>query len=243
LSYLDSHCHLDLFDNMPAFLHDWYNYDLSIITMTTTPLAYKKNQELFEKYPKIYVALGLHPQLIVEREKELNLLLNHIEKAKFIGEIGLDLGPRYYKSINAQIQALIMIIDRCDWYGDKIVSVHSLRSAEIVLEILRSNIRNQSNKYIMHWFTGSSKALDEAVELGCFFSINSRMLQSKLVRKNIVRIPKEKILLESDAPFTIKFSSSKDHCSYINQMVKMICEIKEEDISAQIKMNGNILLS
>lgn len=240
--YLDTHCHLDLFDDISSYLNDWDKFNLSLITMTTTPLAYKKNQELFMNHPSIFVALGLHPQLIGERVKELDLLLNYIDTAKFIGEIGLDFGPKYYKSAKIQINVLNSIIDRCDLTGNKIVSIHSVRSIEIVLEILRSNIRNQSNKYILHWFTGSLKSMYSAVELGCFFSINSRMLQSETAKKSILRMPKEKILLESDAPFIMKFQSVEEHRIYMSQVVREICEIRQEDISEQIKWNSTNLL-
>jgi len=189
------------------------------------------------------VALGLHPQLIAEREKELDILFKYIEEAKFIGEIGIDQGPRYYKTIDAQIRIFNDIIDKCDWYGNKIISIHSLRSADIILEILRSNVRNKSNKFIMHWFTGDIKTLQDAIKLGCFFSINSQMINSDRGKKIVSILPKEKILVESDAPFVIKFESGKEHNQYMNETVRLINEIRKEDISQQISLNGIELLS
>ncbi|MCR4431595.1 MAG: TatD family hydrolase [Tepidanaerobacteraceae bacterium] len=243
MRYIDSHCHLDLFDNMNKFLDDTKNYKNSIITMTTTPRAYQKNRELCSRYSHVFVALGLHPQLIAEREKELDILFKYIEEAKFIGEIGIDQGPRYYKTIDAQIRIFNDIIDKCDWYGNKIISIHSLRSADIILEILRSNVRNKSNKFIMHWFTGDIKTLQDAIKLGCFFSINSQMINSDRGKKIVSILPKEKILVESDAPFVIKFESGKEHNQYMNETVRLINEIRKEDISQQISLNGIELLS
>jgi TatD DNase family protein len=56
---------------------------------------------------------------------------------------------------------------------------------------------------ILHWFSGSITELNEAVEMKCFFSVNSLMLKSKKGKDLVSRIPSELVFPESDGPFAI----------------------------------------
>lgn len=56
----------------------------------------------------------------------------------------------------------------------------------------------------MHWFTGNTIELQQALELGCWFSINPKMCHSKSGRDIIMQIPINRILPETDSPFTEK---------------------------------------
>lgn len=239
---LDTHCHLDLFDNMQNIVEESQREDISIITMTTTPKAVKKNKEICKDNKNIKVAVGLHPQLVGQRENEIDLLLNYIGDNKFVGEIGIDLNTNYVKTMDQQIRVFNKIIDMCDLYGNKVISIHSVKSAELVLEILNGNIRNRSNKYILHWFTGNRDDLQEAIKLGCYFSINKNMLNT-IGGKNLIRnIPINKILLETDAPFIKPISNCRDIRNDLHNIVKGISKIRDEDVSDQIEENSYEIL-
>ena len=54
----------------------------------------------------------------------------------------------------------------------------------------------------MHWYTGTLRNLEIALSRGYYFSINHQMIKSQNGRNIINRIPMDRILLESDAPFT-----------------------------------------
>ena len=54
---------------------------------------------------------------------------------------------------------------------------------------------------ILHWFSGTVRELDRAIADGCFFSINGAMMQSAKGRNLVVRMPKDRILTETDGPF------------------------------------------
>jgi len=55
---------------------------------------------------------------------------------------------------------------------------------------------------ILHWFSGSIKVAARAWTLGCYFSINPRMLEHDAGLKLVKAIPVERLLLETDAPFS-----------------------------------------
>ncbi|HEY8804272.1 MAG TPA: Qat anti-phage system TatD family nuclease QatD [Clostridium sp.] len=242
MKLLDTHCHLDLSKHMEKIVRELFKEDISIITMTTTPRAFKKNKEICKNNINIKVALGLHPQLVGQRENELDLLLRYLEDAKFIGEIGIDANTQHVATINQQIRVFNRIIDMCDWYGNKVISIHSVKSAELVLKIMEGIIRNKSNKYILHWFTGNQNDLHKAIELGCYFSVNKKMLNT-LGGKNLIKnIPRNKILLETDAPFIDSINTLADIYNNLYIVVKGINKIRGENMSDNIEENSYKIL-
>src|SRR5205807_134857 len=52
------------------------------------------------------------------------------------------------------------------------------------------------------WFTGSKSDARRAIDLGCYFSINAAMMRSESGRDLITTIPADRLLTETDAPFT-----------------------------------------
>jgi TatD DNase family protein len=62
------------------------------------------------------------------------------------------------------------------------------------------NIRN----VIFHWYCGPLSLIPEIISEGYYFSINEAMTLSISGKKIIERIPADRILTESDAPFNRK---------------------------------------
>ena len=110
------------------------------------------------------------------------------------------------------------------------VSVHSLKSANTVIEILREYRTQRSNKYIFHWFTGTIPQLEKAIELGCYFSINPSMLKTKSGLEIINTVPVERMLLETDAPFTFKVQHIEEIEKELNRAALKISDIVKSDM-------------
>lgn len=51
----------------------------------------------------------------------------------------------------------------------KIISIHSVRSDKNVLDILEKYDCTKHNNCILHWYSGSLKQLDRAIELRLLF--------------------------------------------------------------------------
>jgi TatD DNase family protein len=56
-------------------------------------------------------------------------------------------------------------------------------------------------KVILHWFSGTLSELDQAVSGGLYFSVNPAMILSRSGQALIARIPRERMLTETDGPF------------------------------------------
>lgn len=199
----DTHMHFDLFKDRQKVI-DYCNQNRTYtIAVTNLPDLYEKyyNQNIQSKYLKI--ALGFHPELVSEYKTQINKFERYATTTKYIGEIGLDYSINDKKNRSEQKIIFDRIVQICNGLGDKILTVHSRKAENDVLSILE----NTPNKIIMHWFSGSAKQQELALSNGYYFSINHQMLQSKNGKKIIDSIPIEKILIESDAPFTTGLDS------------------------------------
>ena len=55
---------------------------------------------------------------------------------------------------------------------------------------------------MLHWFTGTKAEAVRALELGCYFSINAAMLDNQRHAAMVAAIPIDRLLTETDGPFT-----------------------------------------
>jgi TatD DNase family protein len=200
--FVDFHCHLDLFKDMDSAIRDADAAGIYTLSVTTTPKAWPRNYELTRQTRRVRAALGLHPQLVADRSAEMSLLEEYFPQARYIGEVGLDAGPRYYRSLDLQREVFTRILEKCAESEGKVLSVHSVRCAKIVLDLIESYLPRERGTVVLHWFTGSKSEARRAVDLGCYFSINATMMKNERGRDLVLSLPQERLLTETDAPFT-----------------------------------------
>jgi TatD DNase family protein len=199
---VDFHCHLDLYPDHPAVVRESDEAGVFTLAVTTTPKAWPRNNELAQATRHVRAALGLHPQLVAERASELALWDVYLSETRYIGEVGLDAGPRFYKSFDLQKQVFQHVLQRCAKAGNKVITVHSIRAAKVVLDHIEAFLPPTKGKVVLHWFTGSKAEAKRALELGCYFSINAAMLDNERHSSMVAAIPLDRLLTETDGPFT-----------------------------------------
>ena len=199
---VDFHCHLDLYPDHQAAVQESEDAGVFTLAVTTTPRAWPRNHELAQRTQHVRAALGLHPQLVAERADELDLWDRHLSETRYVGEVGLDAGPRFYKSLDLQKRVFQHVLQNCAGAGDKIVTVHSIRAAKAVLDHIEAYLPPAKGKVVLHWFTGSKGEAKRALELGCYFSINAAMLENERHASMVEVIPLDRLLTETDGPFT-----------------------------------------
>jgi len=199
---VDFHCHLDLYpDHVEQVLRSERD-GVFTLAVTTTPKAWARNHELTAHTKYVRTALGLHPQLVAERAGEIDLWEELLPRARYVGEVGLDAGPRFCKSLDAQKTIFKRVLQGCARTGDKILTVHSVRSTTAVLDMIEAYLPPTKGVVVLHWFTGTASEARRALTLGCYFSVNAQMLINKPRRTIVSRLPTEKLLTETDGPFT-----------------------------------------
>lgn len=199
---VDFHCHLDLYSDYQAAFREADKAGVYTLAVTTTPRAWERNQKLAQETRHVRAALGLHPQLVAERANELSRWENLLDETRYIGEVGLDAGPRFYKSFDLQKQIFERILRCCSAAGGKVISIHSVRAVKVVLDHIESFLPPSRGKVVLHWFTGTKAEAQRAIDMGCYFSINSSMLNNARHAIVIKTIPFDRILTETDGPFT-----------------------------------------
>jgi TatD DNase family protein len=196
---IDFHCHLDLYPNPQAVRDECVNRRLYILSVTTTPSAWSGTSALGVDTPHIRTALGLHPQLAHERQNELSLFDALLPETRYIGEIGLDGAPEFRSHSQSQVAVFEHILAKCCSAGGRIISVHSRRASGAVLDYLEKY--SEAGTSVLHWFSGSLHDLDRAIKIGCWFSAGPAMLASQKGRALAARMPRDRVLTESDGPF------------------------------------------
>ena len=221
---MDAHMHFDLYKDREDVLDYIEKSKSYTIAVTNLPELYEKYSMLYGKYKYVKIALGFHPELVCQYKNQLNLFAKLSRDVRYIGEIGLDYTNVTDNEKNIQLEIFRKIIEICN-SDNKILSVHSRKaSTEIVNELELYN-----GKVIMHWFTGKKSDLDKAVKKGYYFSINSQMIKSKSGQDIISRIPVDRILLESDAPFT-KGMEERYKLDFIDEIYQYLVVLYNQDI-------------
>ena len=200
-SFVDFHTHLDLYPDLVAAVQDCDASRTATLAVTTTPRAFERNCEVAATSEYVRVGLGLHPQLVAERAGELEMLERLLPMTRYVGEVGLDAGPRHYRSFDLQKRVFRSILCLCAEAGDKILSVHSVRSGRQVLDLVEEYVPKGRGTVVLHWFTGSAKEAQRGVDLGCYYSVNEQMLQSPNGLRVLAAIPEDRLLTETDGPF------------------------------------------
>lgn len=211
------------------------------IAVTNSPSVFFYTKKISKNTKYLRPSLGFHPELVAQRYMELDKFLTLLPQVKYIGEIGLDNSQKLKEDFSKQLVVFKKIIQACRLSGNKILTVHSRNAASEVIEIIGPKF---PGKVILHWYSGSLMKIPLALSYGFYFSINPKMLTSKHGRIIIKEIPLERILLESDAPFTIKENQVYSK-KFLENMIPEIASIKMttiENISYNLKKNFKELL-
>lgn len=241
---VDFHCHLDLFPDAVAAVSDAEAAGIYTLTVTTTPRAWPRNHDLTHKTRYVRAALGLHPQLIAERSAEIEIWETYLPQARYVGEVGIDAGPRYYRSVELQKQIFTRILKKCAEAGGKVLTVHSVRATRLVLDLIESHLPRQRGQVVLHWFTGSKSEARRAVDLGCYFSINAAMMSNERGCNLVTTIPSDRLLTETDAPFT-RVHGRPTTPNDVKATIDALAALRQatpEDIAQTINSNLRVML-
>ncbi|WP_338880036.1 Qat anti-phage system TatD family nuclease QatD [Achromobacter veterisilvae] len=197
---IDVHSHLDLYPDGLALARKVNVRNEFTLVVTTSPRAYQATSRVFGELRNIHVALGLHPEVLEAKFVELEQLVSGIKGARFVGEVGLDGTPKLRKSFELQQRAFQAVLTECRLQGGRIISIHSRGAAQQVIAALAA--AGDVGVPLLHWFSGGVAELRMASRLGCWFSVGPAMLTSEKGRSLLAQMPMNRVLPETDGPFT-----------------------------------------
>lgn len=219
--FIDTHCHLDFAGNAVE-LAAAYAACGGALSGTCDPRDFERVRTMFAPFaPRVWVGLGLHPWWVADGtcgEGEVALFERLAPAAPLISEVGLDFQPRRAETRDAQISAFERVcLAAARPLGEgkaagqlaarppaesprRAMSIHSSAAATCTLDVLERTGCLDACTCIFHWFSGSQEELNRAIEAGCLFSVNERMLKTKRGRAYARAIPEERLLIETDFP-------------------------------------------
>ena len=228
---MDLHTHLDLYPDAIRLAHKVNETNAFTLCVTTSPRAWRATSGIFSQFANIEVALGLHPEIVSRKYEEKNLMLQNIPSVRYIGEIGLDGSPQYnVSSRTLQRQIFEEVLAEVSRAGGRVMSIHSRRAVSEVLLMLKAH--PNVGIPILHWFSGSFSELREAINIGCYFSVNTLMATSERGAYLISLMPHDKVLPESDGPFAIQgnLPLSPMSSNEVGQCLSKIWSLPQEDV-------------
>lgn len=202
---IDFHCHLDLYPNARRLAGQVAVRNHFTLVVTTSPRAWQATSQVLARYDNIKVALGLHPEIVSEKAAERELLISYVCRAELIGEVGLDGSLRYRHTRELQESILGAVLSESERCGGKILSIHSRNASDRVLHHIARHCR--ASIPVLHWFSGTIEETRRAIAMGCWFSVGPAMLRGAKGRKILGELPIDRVLPETDGPFTKNGSS------------------------------------
>lgn len=232
----DMHAHLGFAPDPAAYAATGAERGIAFFSTTVTPQEYTTCEPLLAKEPNVVCGVGLHPWWLEADQAAVYEVCELIAHTPFVGEIGMDASPKRAFFEAEQKEAFEEIVHACVREGNRVLSIHSVSSASVVLDVLERAGALVNCTCIFHWFSGSMAEMIRAKNAGCYFSINPRMVKTRKGREYISQLPVEQLLLETDLPEEILQDSGQknsvdevldQHKALLEGVLDAIAEIKK----------------
>ena len=172
--------------------------------------------------------IGIHPEYANDDlEKITHLIELNQNNISGIGEIGLD--PTYVKNnddTKRQLQVFESLLSSAEKFH-KPVSIHSRKSLDNIFEIMTSY---NTKHALLHWFDGSKKQLQKAMDMDFFVSFGPVMIYANDKQTLLSKAYASKILVETDGPvrFSRCFEMKSGQISFIPSVIFCASKILEK---------------
>ena len=203
LSLLDMHCHPVFSPDFAGFAADAAQVGLGLFANTVNGEEWSRAHALEPQFSNVRMGRGLHPWWIEDESAAVADVDAFVEQAgewTAVGEVGLDYSKRHCAHAELQLSCFKRIVETASTYAGTVMSIHAVHAASDVLDVLEKAKFTDAGVPIFHWFSGSTDELVRARQLGCYFSVNPKMLETRRGRAYIRQIPVRQMLLETDLP-------------------------------------------
>lgn len=237
--FFDSHCHLDRidlgdydndFDKLVAVARE--NQVNEMVCISVNLESFDAMYARIQHQEGIYATVGVHPDHENAQEPSVEQLVELAAKDKIvaIGETGLDYyhteGPEWQR---ARFRVHIDAAVECQ----KPLVIHTRLARQDTLDILREH---QADKVggVLHCFTEDWEMASQAIDMGFYISISGIVTfnQAENVREMAVKIPDDRLLIETDAPWLapVPYRGKTNHPAHVSLVAAKLAEIRNSDI-------------
>lgn len=185
----DTHAHYDdrqFEEDREELLGSMRENGVELIVDAGSDIAsWDKIEQLTDRYPFIYGAIGVHPDEVGELDEEKMKRMEQLlvrEKMVAVGEIGLDY---YWDKENRDLQKMWFIRQlELARQLDLPVIIHSREAAADTMEIMKQYAGELSG--VIHCFSYSPEQAKEYVKMGFYLGIGGVVTFKNADRKSVV---------------------------------------------------------
>ena len=195
--------------------------------------------------PQIFLAAGVHPHRAQEFQENCLAEIESLAvqgKIMAIGEIGLDY---YYHFSPPEAQKRAFLQQLLLAQALKLpVIIHSRQAAEDVLSLVKQS--NFSQGGVLHCFTENYFLAEEMMKLGFFISFSGIITfpRAPELRATAVKIPKDYLLVETDAPYLtphpLRKKTKRNEPAFLTETVQFLAavrEVKVDELALHLRKN------
>jgi TatD DNase family protein len=244
---IDTHAHLDEVEDLDRAIEE--AKQAGVVAVIAVGQDYESNLKILDISEKhrgfVYPALGLHPWNLGNMDASkvdltLQFIVDNIEKAVGIGEIGLDYDKRVIAAADKERQkeAFKAVLELARRYN-KPVSVHARYSWKDSFDLVKES---GVTRAVFHWYTGFSSVLREIINEGYFISATPATEYHDEHRRAVRETPLENLLLETDCPVTYgRETKYQSRPADIVRSLRAVAQLKgaeEQTIADQTTQNA-----
>jgi len=228
---IDSHAHLVSLENLPEVLQRAQENNINkIVSISSDIPSTEATISLAEEYDYIFATTGVHPHSADQMSEEVLMGIDHFaenDKVVAIGETGLD-----YFYMNSEKEVQIDSFTEHIRLGKKHnlpIIIHVRNADQDMIEILTKESAADTPG-VIHCFTGDYDTAKKYLDLGYYISFSGIVTykRSEELREAAKKIPKDKILIETDSPYLapVPHRGKPNEPSYVKHVAETISNVR-----------------
>jgi len=238
---IDSHCHLDYFDDAEVEQVVARAKEAGVARMVTIGVRMSQApavKALTERFPEVWGTVGIHPHNAGEgplpTPEEIAAEAEH-PRIIGIGESGLDYfydkAPR-----DAQVENFRRHIRAARLAGLPL-AIHARQADGDILAILREE-REAGGwfDFLLHCFSSERELAEKSVEMGGYVSFSGILTfpKSQDIRDVARDLPADRLLVETDSPYLapVPFRGKRCEPGMVAYTAKVLAELREMEMAA-----------
>ncbi|MGD9309421.1 MAG: TatD family hydrolase [Desulfosarcina sp.] len=236
----DSHCHLDdrsFASDLEAVLQRAAAAQVRrMLVVGVDRRTSTRALKLARRHRGLFASVGVHPHDAAScSSAELDCLKQLASDPKVVawGETGLDFN-RMYSPRQAQERWFIHQLEIADRLGLPLI-FHERDSRGRLLEILNAHADDRRCA-VVHCFSGSASELAQYLEMGFYIGITGVVTiknRGQALRGMLKEIPKNRLLVETDAPYLTPTPQRNKHRrnepAFVRQVLLKVADVRGED--------------
>jgi len=230
---VDSHCHLDFPDfagRLPELLDNMASNGVGAAVCIGVNLEdFPRVLALAQAHPQLYATVGVHPEYDDVDEPDCDQLVALAKHPKVIaiGETGLDY--HWQKDKPEWQRERFRTHIRTARAAGKPLVIHMRDAAEDTLRLLREE-GAEATGGVMHCFTEDWAVATAALDLGLYLSFSGIVTfkNATAIREVAVRVPLDRILVETDAPYLapVPYRGKQNQPAYVKHVAEEIARLR-----------------